>query len=108
MKSQPEDEKRLRDEALESRGTTEETPQIPRNKGPARCYFVMMVVIYLALLVMAVVVLASFGIKQADIVKLLTKHGIDSDETCILFAEHKEIGDVNSVLLGCAATCCGD
>ena len=46
----------------------------------------MMIVVYFALLLMAVVALGSFGAKQADIDKLT--RDINPDHTCILFAKH--------------------
>jgi hypothetical protein len=60
---------------------------VSRNKGPARCYFVMMAVIYLVLLLMAVVALGSFGIKQSEITRRQIKLGLDRSQTCILFAQ---------------------
>ena len=60
---------------------------VSRNKGPARCYFVMMAVVYFALVLMAVVALASFGIKQAKITRRQLDLGADRSQTCILFAD---------------------
>jgi hypothetical protein len=60
---------------------------VSRNKGPARCYFVMMAVVYLVLLLMAVVALGAFGIKQSQITKRQINLGADRSQTCILFAQ---------------------
>ena len=49
----------------------------------------MMSVVYLALLLMAVVALGSFGIKQAEITRRQHDLGIDRSETCIFFAKYK-------------------
>ena len=53
----------------------------------------MMAVIYLALLIMAVVALAHFGIREAEINQLKSEHKIaifHPSQTCILFAKHVE------------------
>ena len=104
MQSQQEN---MKDEVLESPiSTTEEVlPVIRRNKGPARCYFVMMAVVYLALLLTAVIALASFGIKQADIVKLIAKSDADPDQTCILFAKHTTVLGADVVELNSPGVC---
>ena len=60
---------------------------VGRNKGPARIYFVMMAVVYLALILMAVVALGSFGIKQSQITRRQINLGLDRSQTCILFAD---------------------
>ena len=60
---------------------------VNRNKGPARTYFVMMVLVYLVLIIMAVVALGSFGIKQSQITRRQINLGLDRSQTCILFAE---------------------
>ena len=56
----------------------------------------MMIVVYFALLLMAVVALGSFGAKQADIDK--RTRDFDPDHTCILFAKVNEdnIVELNS------------
>ena len=61
---------------------------VSRNKGPARCYFVMMAVVYLVLMFMAVVALGSFGIKQSEITRRQINLGLDRSQTCILFAQY--------------------
>ena len=65
----------------------EPLPVSQRNKGPARCYFVMMAVVYLALVLMVIVALGSFGMKQAEITKCQLNLGLDYSQTCILFEE---------------------
>lgn len=101
----------------EEEKATEEVPEtlaplpVKRNKGPARCYFVMMAVVYLALLLMAVVALGSFGVKQADITRRQHSLGIDRNQVCILFAkfvrtETKDDGQkVNIIELGSPGLC---
>ena len=61
---------------------------VSRNKGPARCYFVMMAVVYLVLMFMAVVALGSFGIKQSEITRRQINLGLDRSQTCILFVQY--------------------
>ena len=63
---------------------------VSRNKGPARTYFVMMVLVYLVLIIMAVVALGSFGIKQSQITRRQIKlgYGRHGSQTCILFAQY--------------------
>ena len=86
MQSQEEKEKEAMEELPESPTDLAPLP-VRRNKGPARCYFVMMAVVYFALLIMAVVALGSFGIKQAEITRRQHDLGIDPSQTCILFAK---------------------
>ena len=81
--SREEKEKEVAEEIPES---LEPLP-VRRNKGPARCYFVMMAVVYFALVLMAVVALASFGIKQAKITRRQLDLGYGHSQTCILFAD---------------------
>ena len=97
---QPEDEKKVVDEALESRnhvtevGYAHEAEASPgrRNKRSARCYYMTMAVVYLVLLVGAVVALANFGIRQAEINQMKDKFYFQyhPQKTCILFAEHTD------------------
>ena len=84
MESREGKEKEVMEEIPES---LEPMPVSRRNKGPARCYFVMMAVVYLALVLMAVVALGSFGVKQAEITKRQLNLGYDHSQTCILFEE---------------------
>ena len=100
MQSQPEDEKRVKEEEVpESRiaGDPYEAETFTqRNRRPARCCFMMMAVIYLMLLIVAVVVLASFEIKESEIRRLkdsllLPAGDRGSTQTCILFAPHLEV-----------------
>ena len=86
MQSEPEDEKRGKEEVLESCVTEAFIPGAQRNKRPARCFFMTMAVIYLMLLIVAVVALASFEIKESEIRRL----SIDTSQTCILFAPHED------------------
>ena len=87
MQSEPEDEKRGKEEVLESCVTEAFIPGAQRNKRPARCFFMTMAVIYLMLLIVAVVALASFEIKESEIRRL----SIDTSQTCILFAPHEVV-----------------
>ena len=81
--SREEKEKKVVEEIPES---LEPLP-VSRNKGPARTYFVLMVLVYLVLIIMAVVALGSFGIKQSQITRRQIKLGYDRHgQTCILFA----------------------
>ena len=74
----------------------EESPESPaqallpisQNKGPARCYFMMMAIVYVTLALMAVVALGGFGIKQAEIARSVC---CDPSKTCILFAKLKNV-----------------
>ena len=61
---------------------------VSRNKGLARCYFVMMAIVYVTLAIMAVVALGGFGIKQAEIAR---RACCDPSKTCILFAKLKHV-----------------
>ena len=63
---------------------------VSRNKGPARCYFVTMALVYLVLMFMVVVALGSFGIKQSEITRRQINLGFDrhGSQTCILFAQY--------------------
>ena len=89
MESRKEEEKEAMEEMPESPTAPAPLP-VSRNKGPARCYFVMMAVVYFALVLMAVVALGSFGIKQAEITRRELNLGIDPSKTCILFAKFLE------------------
>ena len=86
MQSQKEEEKEAMEEIPESPTALAPLP-VSRDKGPARCYFVMMTVVYFALVLMAVVALGSFGIKQAKITRRQLDLGGDPSKTCILFAK---------------------
>ena len=93
MQSEPEDEKRGKEEVLESprleSRVTEALPVAQRNKRPARCFFMTMAVIYLMLLIVAAVALASFEIKESELRRLKDSLLIiDTSQTCILFAPH--------------------
>ena len=89
MQSQPEG---LKDEPPPyPESPTSSEPPLPlyqRNKGPARCYYVLMAVLYAVLLLMAIVALASFGIKQSEINKRQQTLGHPNSETCILFSKY--------------------
>ena len=69
------------------------SPVPERNKGPSRCYNVMMIVVYFALLLMTVVALGSFGAQQSKI-KQTKFH--DSAHSCILYSTSWE-DDSNGV-----------
>ena len=86
MQSRKEDEKEAMEEFPESPTALAPLP-VSRNKGPARCYFVMMAVVYFALVLMAVVALGSFGIKQAEITRRHLDLRGDPSKTCVLFAK---------------------
>ena len=58
-----------------------------RNKGPSRCYNLSFVLVYSALLIMAVVALGSFGAKQAEITDRMHKLNY-SGPSCILFSTY--------------------
>ena len=96
-----EEEKGLKDEALESRPTEMNGAPfepIPRNKRPARCYFMTMAVVYLVLLITAVVALAHFGLREAEINRVNSQDKlrlgvIHPSQTCILFAKHADADD---------------
>lgn len=103
MKSQPED---VKGEVLESPitevGSPNTMPEVQRSKRPARCYFMTMAVNYLVLLIVAVITLASFEIKESEIrrlknslvlVKLIEMHTTITTQTCILFAPHEDVLD---------------
>ena len=97
MQSQIENVKGPKDDAQDSRPTgingAPFAEPISRNKRPARCYFMMMAVIYLGLLIVAVVALAHFGIREAEINRLKSEHKLavlHPRQTCILFAKHLE------------------
>ena len=67
----------------------EPVPFVPeRNKGPSRCYNVMMTVVYFALLLMAVVALGSFGAKQTQITDRAQKEYNSTAHSCILFSTY--------------------
>ena len=61
------------------------SPAPRRNKGPSRCYNVMMIFVYFALLLMAVVALGSFGAKQSQITDRAQKEYYSS-HACILYS----------------------
>ena len=86
--NQEEKEKEAMQELPESPTDLAPLP-ISRNKGPARCYFVMMAIVYFAFFVIAVVTLGSFGIKQAEITRYVHNLGYDDSHTCILFAKNE-------------------
>ena len=94
MQSQQEYEKEVKEEVLESRNTeVREGEALPvrRNKRSARCYFMTMAAVYLVLLIMAVVALANFGIREAEINRLKSQNKLavhHPEQTCILFAKH--------------------
>ena len=62
------------------------SPVPNRNKGPSRCYNVMMTVVYFALLLMAVVALGSFGAKQQQITDRAQKEYNSTSHSCILYS----------------------
>ena len=86
--NQEEKEKEAMQELPESPTDLAPLP-ISRNKGPARCYFVMMAIVYFAFFVIAVVTLGSFGIKQAEITRYVHNLGYDDSHTCILFVKNE-------------------
>ena len=61
------------------------SPVPKRNKGPSRCYNVMMIVVYFALLVLAVVALGSFGAQQNQMKDRAQKRHY-SAHSCILYS----------------------
>ena len=63
------------------------SPAPKRNKGPSRCYNVMMIIVYFALLLMAVVALGSFGATQSKI-KDRTQKEHNSTHSCILYSTY--------------------
>ena len=99
--SREEKEKKVVEEIPES---LEPLP-VSRNKGPARCYFVMMAVVYFALVLMAVVALGSFGIKQAEITRRQLDLGYGHSQTCILFADSETMDNVVYVTLKPPGVC---
>ena len=88
MQSESREEKEK--EVVEEIPESLEPLPVSRNKGPARCYYVMMAVVYFALVLMAVVALGSFGIKQSEITRRRLDLGADRSQTCILFADFVE------------------
>ena len=64
------------------------SPVPERNKGPSRCYNVMMIVVYFALLLMAVVALGSFGAKQNQIADRAQKEYNSTAHSCILYSTY--------------------
>ena len=94
MQSQQEDEKKVKEEVLESRNTEvgeAEASPVRRNRRSARCYFMTMAAVYLVPLIMAVVALANFGISETKINQLKSQNKLDvyhPEQTCILFAKH--------------------
>ena len=78
-KQEPEGERELYEPVI--------VPPVPeRNKGPSRCYNVMMIVVYFALLLMAVVALGSFGAKQSQIADRAKKEYNSAAHSCILYS----------------------
>ena len=59
-----------------------------RNKGPSRCYNIAMIVVYSALLLMAVVTLGLFGVKEAQIVDRARVLYNSTGNSCILYATY--------------------
>jgi hypothetical protein len=64
------------------------SPVPERDKGPSRCYNVIMIVVYFALLLMAVVALGSFGAKQSQITDRAQKHYNSTAFSCILYSTY--------------------
>jgi hypothetical protein len=64
------------------------SPMPERDKGPSRCYNVIMIVVYFALLLMAVVALGSFGAKQSQITDRAQKHYNSTAFSCILYSTY--------------------
>ena len=58
-----------------------------RDRGPSRCYNVMMIVVYFAMLIMAVVALGTFGVTEARINHRTRVLGNSSARSCILFSD---------------------
>ena len=69
------------------------SPVPERNKGPSRCYNVMMIVVYFALLIMAVVALGTFGAKQSQITDRAQKHYNSTAYSCILYSTYLGINE---------------
>ena len=105
-------------EEMESKNEVQETHiieavnsaiNVPRNKRPAQCYFMFMAVVFLLLLITAIVALASFEIKEAEVRRLnsATKLGVlDHGRTCILFGENMKPGGVQVITnLGSPGVC---
>ena len=93
--SKAEDLSVLGDEPQPARDTDDDhliaPPAAPkRNKTPSRCYNASFIVVYFALLIMAVVALGSFGAKQADINAVLKKMYYSTKQSCVLFTTHSE------------------
>ena len=77
-----------------------------RNKGPSRCYHVMMIVVYFALLLMAVVTLGTFGVKEAQIIHRARVQYNSTAYSCILYATYNSTGrNGNTVNLQSSALC---
>ena len=64
------------------------SPVPERDKGPSRCYNVIMIVVYFALLLMTVVALGSFGAKQTQISERSQKEYNSTAHSCILYSTY--------------------
>ena len=73
--------------------------QPTRNKGPSRCYNLSFVLIYSALLIMAVVTLGTFGAKHAQIAERVNKlYNTTTAPSCILFSTFNHINVTSGVI----------
>lgn len=68
-------------------------PKAERNKGPSRCYNSSLVVVYSAILIMAVVTLGTFGVKEAQILTRTSKLNNSTTNSCILFSTYDSRGN---------------
>ena len=72
--------------------------QPTRNKGPSRCYNLSFVLIYSALLILAVVTLGTFGAKHAQIAERENKRfNTSTAPSCILFSTYNSTNVSNGV-----------
>ena len=73
--------------------------QPTRNKGPSRCYNLSFVLVYSALLTMAVVTLGTFGAKHAQIAERENKiSNTSTAPSCILFSTYNRTNASNGVI----------
>ena len=59
-----------------------------RNKGPSRCYNATMIVVYFVLLIITVVALGTYGVKEGEFIKFVHRQNNATDLSCVLYSTY--------------------